>query len=78
MTDNYLYYSENLDILRRYIKAESVDLIYLEPPFNSIATYDVLFGEQNPFQFELWVLGLVGARPTEREQGADKGIDGHL
>lgn len=44
---NCLYYGDNLDILRRYIKDESVDLIYLDPPFNSKATYNVLFGEQD-------------------------------
>ena len=44
---NTLYYGDNLDILRRYIKDESVDLIYLDPPFNSNATYNVLFGEKD-------------------------------
>jgi len=45
-----LYYGDNLDILRRYIADESVDLIYLDPPFNSNATYNVLFAEQNGAQ----------------------------
>lgn len=45
--NNKLYYGDNLDILRRYIPAESVDLIYLDPPFNSDATYNVLFKEHN-------------------------------
>jgi DNA modification methylase len=44
---NTLYYGDNLDILRRYIKDESIDLIYLDPPFNSNATYNVLFGEKD-------------------------------
>lgn len=44
---NTLYYGDNLDILRRYIKDESVDLIYLDPPFNSRASYNVLFEEKN-------------------------------
>ena len=47
---NQLYYGDNLDILRRYIKDETVDLIYLDPPFNSKATYNVLFGERNGSQ----------------------------
>lgn len=47
---NTLYYGDNLDILRRYIKDESVDLIYLDPPFNSNATYNVLFAEKNGSQ----------------------------
>ena len=33
--NNILYYGDNLDILMRYIKDESVDLIYLDPPFKS-------------------------------------------
>jgi DNA modification methylase len=44
---NKLYYGDNLDILKRYIKDESVDLIYLDPPFNSNATYNVLFGSKD-------------------------------
>jgi len=47
MADNILYYGDNLDILRRYIRDESVDLIYLDPPFNSNATYNVLFAEHS-------------------------------
>lgn len=39
---NVLYYGDNLDILRRYIKDESVDLIYLDPPFKSNQDYNVL------------------------------------
>lgn len=42
---NTLYYGDNLQILRQYIKDESVDLIYLDPPFNSNASYNVLFAE---------------------------------
>jgi len=47
MPDNFLYYGDNLDILRRYVKDDSVDLVYLDPPFNSNATYNVLFAEQD-------------------------------
>jgi len=42
---NVLYYGDNLEILRNHIPDESVDLIYLDPPFNSQATYNVLFRE---------------------------------
>src|SRR3989337_2406204 len=42
---NVLYYGDNLDVLRRHVRDESVDLIYLDPPFNSKATYNVLFEE---------------------------------
>ncbi|RJX18995.1 MAG: site-specific DNA-methyltransferase [Desulforudis sp.] len=47
MTDNRLYYGDNLDILRRYIADESVDLVYLDPPFKSNQDYNVLFAEVN-------------------------------
>lgn len=40
---NHLYYGDNLAVLRDQIKTESVDLVYLDPPFNSNATYNVLF-----------------------------------
>ena len=43
---NALYYGDNLEILREHIPDESVDLIYLDPPFNSQATYNVLFRAQ--------------------------------
>jgi DNA modification methylase len=42
---NLLYYGDNLDVLRRHVKDESVDLVYLDPPFNSNASYNVLFTE---------------------------------
>jgi DNA modification methylase len=45
--DNTLYYGDNLDILRRYVADESVDLVYLDPPFNSNANYNVLFKEHS-------------------------------
>lgn len=44
---NRLYFGDNLPILRQHIEDESVDLIYLDPPFNSNATYNVLFEEKN-------------------------------
>lgn len=42
---NTLYYGDNLEVLRKYIPDESIDLIYLDPPFNSKATYNILFKE---------------------------------
>ena len=47
MDANTLYYGDNLDILRRYVDDESVDLIYLDPPFNSKQAYNVIFEEPN-------------------------------
>jgi site-specific DNA-methyltransferase (adenine-specific) len=53
---NTLFYGDNLDILREYIADESIDLVYLDPPFNSNATYNVLFkspaGEGSQAQIE--------------------------
>ena len=43
MTKNTLYFGDNLKILRDNIRDETVDLIYLDPPFNSKANYNVLF-----------------------------------
>ena len=40
---NYLYFGDNLEILRRFVKDESVDLIYLDPPFNSKRDYNAVF-----------------------------------
>ncbi|MGD0287544.1 MAG: DNA methyltransferase [Acidimicrobiales bacterium] len=44
---NTLYYGDNLDVLPLYVASESVDLVYLDPPFNSNASYNVLFAEQD-------------------------------
>ena len=53
---NHLYYGDNLEVLRRHIASESVDLVYLDPPFNSNRSYNVLFkgktGEESPAQIE--------------------------
>jgi DNA modification methylase len=42
-----LYYGDNLDILRRYVKDETVDLVYLDPPFNSAQNYNAFFQEKD-------------------------------
>ncbi|TPG20953.1 site-specific DNA-methyltransferase [Sphingomonas koreensis] len=41
--NNHLYYGDNLDVLRAHVPSESIDLVYLDPPFNSNATYNILF-----------------------------------
>lgn len=43
MSRNSLYYGDNLQVLRSEIRDESVDLVYLDPPFNSNASYNMLF-----------------------------------
>jgi site-specific DNA-methyltransferase (adenine-specific) len=63
---NQLFFGDNLAILREHVPDESVDLIYLDPPFNSNATYNVLFkeksGEQSTAQItafdDTWHWGL--------------------
>ncbi|MGA2030480.1 MAG: DNA methyltransferase [Verrucomicrobiota bacterium] len=42
-----LYYGDNLDILKRYLKDETVDLVYLDPPFNSAQNYNAFFQEKD-------------------------------
>ncbi len=44
---NKLYFGDNLDTLRREVPDASVDLVCLDPPFNSNATYHVLFEEKS-------------------------------
>jgi site-specific DNA-methyltransferase (adenine-specific) len=44
---NTLFYGDNLKVLREYIGDESVDLIYLDPPFNSNRNYNVLFKDES-------------------------------
>lgn len=43
MEKNQLYFGDNLDVLRKYVENESVDLVYLDPPFNSNRNYSVIF-----------------------------------
>jgi DNA modification methylase len=45
--NNTLFYGDNLAVLRDYIKDETIDLVYLDPPFNSNQDYNVLFREQD-------------------------------
>ena len=47
ITQNTLFYGDNLNILRDYIPDKSIDLIYLDPPFNSNRNYNVLFKDES-------------------------------
>ena len=49
---NTLYYGDNLDVLRRYVPDESVDLIYLDPPFKSNQDVNVRFAEHDGIRSE--------------------------
>ena len=44
---NRLYFGDNLKVLREELDDECVDLVYLDPPFNSSASYNVLFSEKS-------------------------------
>ena len=44
---NLLFYGDNLDVLRQHVKDETVDLVYLDPPFKSNQDYNVLATGQN-------------------------------
>jgi DNA modification methylase len=46
ITENTLFYGDNLEILRDYLIDECVDLVYLDPPFNSNRNYNVLFKDE--------------------------------
>lgn len=45
--DDLLFYGGHLDVLRRHVKDESVDLVYLDPPFKSNQNYNVLFADRD-------------------------------
>ncbi len=66
---NTLYYGDNLNILKRYIGTESVDLVYLDPPFNSNRNYNVLFKDESGLEADSQIMafegiGKVRPRPT--------------
>jgi hypothetical protein len=50
MAENLLYYGNNLEVLKRHVPDESVDLVYLDPSFNSSQSYNVLFAERDGTQ----------------------------
>jgi site-specific DNA-methyltransferase (adenine-specific) len=47
MPENTLYYGDNLEVMRKYLPDEGIDLVYLDPPFNSNRDYNLLFREQS-------------------------------
>lgn len=50
VADNLLFYGDNLDVLRRHIADNAVDLVYLDPPFKSDQNYNVLFAAKDGHQ----------------------------
>lgn len=77
MQKNQLFYGDNLTVLREHINDESVDLIYLDPPFNSRQDYNVLFAERDGTRsasqimaFEdTWKWNIDAERRSERQVG---------
>jgi DNA modification methylase len=72
MADNKLYCGDNLDALGKHIASESVDLVYLDPPFNSARNINVLFGKHDivneasdAAQMQAFSDTLVGTHTTE-------------
>ena len=72
---NTLYYGDNLSVLREHVPDESVDLVYLDPPFNSNASYNVLFkertGEESPAQIKAFTDTWEWTQETERTYEQD-------
>ncbi|GEM_PF-3038394 len=52
ITKNTLFYGDNLDIMRQYMADETIDLIYLDPPFNSSRNYNVLYKDESGAEAE--------------------------
>src|SRR5438034_973246 len=74
ITENTLFYGDNLPILREHIPGESVDLIYLDPPFNSSRNYNVLFRDESGTESEAQITAFedtwhwnIGAEQTFNE-----------
>ena len=72
---NSLFYGDNLQVLRDHIPDQSVDLVYLDPPFNSNASYNVLFreksGEDSPAQIKAFTDTWEWTEETERTYQQD-------
>ena len=72
---NTLFYGDNLQVLREHVPDESVDLVYLDPPFNSNASYNVLFreksGEESPAQIKAFTDTWEWTLETERTYEQD-------
>ncbi|MEJ7846962.1 MAG: hypothetical protein WKF92_02615 [Pyrinomonadaceae bacterium] len=59
---NTIYYGDNLNILRRYIRDESVDLVYLDPTFNSNRNYNVLFKDESGAEADSQIMAFEDTR----------------
>jgi hypothetical protein len=66
---NQLFFGDNLVVLREHIKDDSVDLVYLDPPFKSDQNYNVLFREQDGTRSAAQIHD--GPQPAGTETGAE-------
>lgn len=62
ITQNTLFYGDNLKVLREHFQTHSVDLIYLDPPFNSNRNYNVLFKDESGIDSEAQIMAFQGKR----------------
>lgn len=71
MSQNVLYYGDNLDVMRAHIGDESVDLVYLDPPWSSARDYNVLFKQakkdENQAQITAFTDTWVWSKPHYEE-----------
>ncbi len=67
---NSLYFGDNLEVLRLYVKDESVDLVYLDPPFKSNQDYNILFAERNGTRSEAQIKAFKDTWRWDREAAA--------
>lgn len=71
-----LYYGDNLDILRRYLKDETVDLVYLDPPFNSAQNYNAFFQEKDGSAAASQIHDFEDTRHWDKGLRRDAGVSG--
>ena len=67
METNVIYCGDNLDVLPKYVHPESVDLIYIDPPFNSNRIYEVFWGEAVEKRAEVR-REYLGEKPDKKEK----------
>jgi DNA modification methylase len=78
MTKSQLWYGDNLDVLRRHYRDESVDLVYLDPPFNSNRSYNILFKQKSGggAQAQIEAFGDTWQWSLQAEQSYDELVSG--
>jgi 16S rRNA G966 N2-methylase RsmD len=78
MTDlatNVLYYGDNLDILRRYLPDAAVDLVYLDPPFNSNRDDNVIFRDESGNATDAQLLAFEGPGRDKPAPWCSRGVN---